>query len=58
VVGGSEAIELLPLTVGFFTAAISAFVVVRVFLDFLKRFSYRELAIFRILLGFLILVVI
>ncbi|MDG1950759.1 MAG: undecaprenyl-diphosphatase UppP [bacterium] len=58
VVGGNEVVELLPLTVGFFTAAVSAFIVVRVFLDFLKRFSYRELAIFRILLGFLILVVI
>lgn len=55
VVAGSEVIELTPLIVGFLTAAISAFVVVKVFLKFLQKFSYRELAVFRVLLGFLIL---
>lgn len=58
VVSGSENVAILPLAVGFLTAAISAFFVVRIFLDFLKRFTYTELALFRIALGLLILVMI
>ena len=52
---GEESIELLPLAVGFFVAMISAFLTVRFLLKFLKRYTFSELAIFRVLVGFAIL---
>lgn len=55
VVTGQESIELLPLAVGFFVAMVSAFLTVRFLLRFLKRYTFSELAIFRVLVGFAIL---
>lgn len=55
VVKGEENVELLPLVVGFFVAMISAFLTVRFLLRFLKRYTFSELAIFRVLVGFSIL---
>lgn len=52
---GEESIELLPLTVGFIVAMVSAFLTVRFLLRFLKRYTFSELAIFRVLVGFAIL---
>ncbi|MEK7620532.1 MAG: undecaprenyl-diphosphate phosphatase [Patescibacteria group bacterium] len=52
---GEESIEMLPLAVGFFVAMISAFLTVRFLLMFLKRYTFSELAIFRVLVGFAIL---
>lgn len=55
VVAGEESIELLPLAIGFFVAMVSAFLTVRFLLRFLKRYTFSELAIFRVLVGFAIL---
>jgi len=56
VIGGSVAIDALPLLVGFVTAGITAFLTIRVLLVFLKTHSFAELAILRVVLGALILV--
>jgi undecaprenyl-diphosphatase len=55
VVSGSESMELLPLVVGFIAAALSAFFTVKLLLKLLQKYSFTELAIFRIVLGLLIL---
>ncbi|MBI4256586.1 undecaprenyl-diphosphate phosphatase [Candidatus Uhrbacteria bacterium] len=55
VVNGEETIALLPLAVGFIVAMISAFITVKFLLKFLKRYSFSELAIFRVLVGIAIL---
>lgn len=55
VIQGEESIELLPLAVGFVVAMVSAFLTVRFLLRFLKRYTFSELAIFRVLVGFAIL---
>lgn len=55
---GQESIELLPLAVGFVVAMVSAFLTVRFLLRFLKRYTFSELAIFRVLVGFAILLLI
>lgn len=58
VIDGGSSIALAPLLVGFFTAAISGFLTVRFLLQFLKRSTFSEFAIFRILVGVLILLLI
>lgn len=55
VVRGEETVELLPLAVGFVVAMVSAFLVVRFLLSFLKRHTFAELAVFRVLVGVAIL---
>lgn len=55
VVRGEESIELLPLAVGFFMAMISAFITVRFLLRFLRQYTFSELAVFRVLVGVAIL---
>jgi undecaprenyl-diphosphatase len=55
VVRGEETIALLPLAIGFLVAMVSAFLTVRFLLTFLKRYSFSELAIFRVLVGIAIL---
>ncbi|HAU65772.1 TPA: undecaprenyl-diphosphatase UppP [Candidatus Uhrbacteria bacterium] len=55
VIDGGSFIELAPLLVGFFTAAVSGFLTVRFLLQFLKRSTFSEFAIFRILIGVFIL---
>ena len=52
---GEETIALLPLVVGFVVAAVSAFLTVRFLLKFLQRYTFSELAIFRVLVGIAIL---
>lgn len=52
---GEENIELLPLAVGFLVAMVSAFLTVRFLLRFLRYYTFSELAIFRVLVGFAIL---
>ncbi|TAL50647.1 undecaprenyl-diphosphate phosphatase [Patescibacteria group bacterium] len=55
VVRGDETIAFLPLTAGFAVAMISAFITVRFLLQFLKRYSFSKLAIFRVFVGVVIL---
>lgn len=55
VVLGEERIELLPLVVGCGVAMISAFLTVRFLLRFLKHYTFSALAIFRVLVGVVIL---
>jgi undecaprenyl-diphosphatase len=55
---GGSSIGFAPLLVGFFTATISGFLTVRFLLQFLKRSTFSEFAIFRILVGVLILLLI
>lgn len=57
VMTGSAAVELLPLVVGFIAAAVTAFLTIKVLLNFVKTHGYAEMAIFRIILGVLILLV-
>lgn len=52
---GQESLELLPFVIGFFMAMVSAFLTVRFLLAFLKRYTFSELAVFRVLVGFAIL---
>ena len=54
---GEETIALLPLAVGFIVAMVSAFLTVRFLLKFLKRYNFSELAIFRVLVGIAILLI-
>jgi undecaprenyl-diphosphatase len=55
VVSGKETVELLPLAVGFVVAMVSAFLTVRFLLKFLQRSTFSQLAIFRVLVGLVIL---
>lgn len=55
VVKGDEVVAVLPLAVGFLVALVSAFLTVRFLLTFLKRYSFSELAIFRVVVGIAIL---
>lgn len=48
---GEETIALEPLAVGFVVALVSAFLTVRFLLTHLKRYTFSELAIFRVLVG-------
>lgn len=57
VASGQETIELLPLVVGFVVALVSAFLTIRFLLTFLKRYTFSELAIFRVVVGIAILLV-
>jgi undecaprenyl-diphosphatase len=54
---GQETIALLPLTIGFLVALVSAFLTVRFLLKFLKRYTFSELALFRVLVGIAILLI-
>ena len=55
VASGEATIELLPLVVGFTVALVSAFLTVRFLLKFLQRHTFSEFAIFRVLVGIAIL---
>src|SRR3989338_1956569 len=55
VIEGGTTIGWIPLAVGFLTAAISGFLTVRFLLQFLKRSTFSEFALFRIFIGVLIL---
>lgn len=55
---GGEIIELAPLVVGFFTAAVTGFLTVRMLLRYIRRYTFRELAIFRVLVGVLIVLLV
>ncbi len=50
------AISILPIIVGAAAAFFTAFLTIKVLLAFLKRYTFSELAVFRILLGLLLLV--
>lgn len=52
---GSVAISFGPLIVGFITAFFTALLTIKILLAFLKRYSFTEIAVFRVLVGFLIL---
>lgn len=52
---GTVAITFGPLFVGFITAFFTALLTIKILLAFLKRYSFTELAVFRVLVGFLIL---
>lgn len=52
---GEQVIEAMPLLVGFVVAMISAYLTVRFLLVFLKRYSFAELSVFRIVVGIAIL---
>ncbi|MBI4435247.1 undecaprenyl-diphosphate phosphatase [Candidatus Uhrbacteria bacterium] len=52
---GEETIALLPLVVGFLVATVSAFLTVRFLLKFLQRYTFSEIAVFRVLVGIAIL---
>jgi undecaprenyl-diphosphatase len=47
--------DFLALLVGFITAFISAYVVIKLFVSFINRFSFVPFAIYRIVFGFVIL---
>ncbi|MFA4845476.1 MAG: undecaprenyl-diphosphate phosphatase [Patescibacteria group bacterium] len=55
ITSGSVIISLGPLLVGFITAFFTALVTIKILLAFLKRYSFTEIAVFRVLVGFLIL---
>ncbi|NQV90224.1 undecaprenyl-diphosphate phosphatase [Candidatus Uhrbacteria bacterium] len=55
VASGEETIAVLPLIVGFSVACVSAFLTLRFLLVFLKRYSFSEFAIFRVVVGIVIL---
>ncbi|PJA46394.1 hypothetical protein CO174_00055 [Candidatus Uhrbacteria bacterium CG_4_9_14_3_um_filter_50_9] len=55
VFGGSSSIDLLPQLVGTVTAFATALLTIKVLLAFLQKHSFAELAIFRVVLGILIL---
>jgi len=55
VASGKETVELFPLAVGFFVAMISAFLTAKFLLAFVKNHTFSEFAIFRILVGVAIL---
>lgn len=57
VVSGTEVIEAVPLLVGFLVALLSAFFTIKVLLSFLKRYTFAELAIFRVIVGIAILII-
>ncbi|MBI4592162.1 undecaprenyl-diphosphate phosphatase [Candidatus Uhrbacteria bacterium] len=54
---GEETVALLPLALGFVVALVSAFLTVRFLLQFLKRYTFSELAVFRVLAGIAILLI-
>ena len=49
-------ISLLPLIAGFISAFITAFITIRFLLTYLQTNTYANIAVFRVLLGFLLLV--
>ncbi|WP_297194138.1 undecaprenyl-diphosphate phosphatase [uncultured Campylobacter sp.] len=49
----SNSNELLPLSIGFVTAFIIAFFVIKLFLKFISKFDFIPFAIYRIFLGFI-----
>ncbi len=55
ILSGSVAISFGPLLIGFITAFFTALLTIKVLLEFLKRYSFTEIAVFRVLVGFLIL---
>jgi undecaprenyl-diphosphatase len=57
ILSGSVSITFAPLLVGFATAFVMALLTINILLAFLKRYSFSELAVFRVLVGFLILLV-
>ncbi len=58
VIEGGAVIGWVPLVVGFLTATISGFLTVRFLLQFLKRSTFSEFALFRIFIGVFILLLI
>lgn len=52
---GTETIELLPLSIGFFVALVTAFLTIKFFLQFLQKYTLAEFAIFRVIVGVAIL---
>ena len=54
---GEETVAIIPLVVGCLVAGVSAFFTVRFLLAFLKRYRFSELAIFRVLVGIAILLI-
>lgn len=57
VASGSETIELFPLAVGFTVALVTAFLTVRFLLTFLRRHTFAELAVFRVVVGVAMLLI-
>jgi undecaprenyl-diphosphatase len=57
VFSGTTSLEMIPALVGALSAFATAFITIKFLLTFLKSHSYAELAIFRVLLGILILFV-
>ena len=53
---GSIILDVLPLIVGTGVAFFTAFLTIKVLLSFLKKYTFSELAVFRIVLGLLLLV--
>lgn len=50
-----EGVDFMPLLVGFVAAFVSAWVVIRLFISFLQRFTFVAFGIYRILFGILLL---
>ncbi|MBI4438086.1 undecaprenyl-diphosphate phosphatase [Candidatus Uhrbacteria bacterium] len=55
ILDGSVVIAIQPLVVGFLAAFFTALLTIKLLLAFLKRYSFSEVAVFRVLVGFLIL---
>ena len=53
---GATTLDILPLVVGTVAAFFTAFLTIKVLLSFLKKYTFSELAVFRIVLGLLLLV--
>lgn len=55
VASGSTSAGVLPLFVGVITTFVASFVTIKLLLAFLRRYSFTEIAVFRVLVGVLIL---